>query len=78
MTKKISQREAVRLKKRVRELENKLENIRAHGWPGALIDTWNMSDVTYARVKTADILGYTLILKRGYTGTDLEVRAVKL
>ena len=77
MTKKISQREAVRLKKKVRELESRFTSLR-NGWEGVVIDTWSLSDSQYARIKTAGLLDHTILLRRSYSGTEVEIRAVKL
>ena len=77
MTKKISQREAVRLKKKVRELEEKFERIR-NGWDGVRIDTWNLSDTQFARVKTAQLLGRTTVVIPDWTGNEVNLRAVQL
>jgi len=77
MTKKISQRSAIKLKRRVKELEALLDHLK-QGWEGTTIDSWTMTDLTYARVKTASTLDYTIILRPTYCGTGVDVKAVKL
>lgn len=75
MTKKISQREARLLKKRVQKLEGDLKN----SYAGTRVDTWTLSDVQFARIKTANTLGYGLILFPEFSGaTNVKVMAVKL
>jgi hypothetical protein len=77
MRKKISQRSAVKLKKRVKELENQLWSLR-HGYIGARLGTWSFSEVLHAQVKTAKTLEYITLISPTGSGTDLEIRAVKL
>jgi hypothetical protein len=74
MTKKISQREAHRLRKRVKELEHFLTDERS----GVLIDSWTLSNEAFAKVETADLLGYSILLRRSYSGTEVRVRARKI
>lgn len=73
MIKKISQREARLLRKKVKEQEHFLLGPYA----GALIETLNLSDVSYARLKTAETLGYALLLRFGYQPNEVKIRAVK-
>lgn len=78
---KISQREALRLRKRVKELED-LERRRYAKWnqefPGGVnIDHIIMSDLENARIVTAENLGYIIIAKHGYGDKQLMLYAVK-
>ena len=73
MTRKISQREARLLKKRVFSLEAMFQN----SYAGVNIDYWALNDTQLARVKTANSLGYGLVLHQ-YSGTNVKVQAVKL
>ena len=77
MRKKISQRSAVKLKRQVKELESQLWNLR-NGYGGTRLGVWNFSEVLHAQVKTAKTLGYLTLISPNYTGTDLEIKAVKL
>ncbi len=65
MTKKISQREARLLKKRVFQLEAMFKN----SYEGTTIDTWTLNDTQFARVRTANSLGYGLVLQQSFSGT---------
>ena len=73
MRKKISQREANQLKKRVKQLESNLTN----SYAGTRLDTWTLTDAQFARIKTANLLGYNVFLFQTYTGTEIKVMAVK-
>ena len=77
MRKKISQREALRLRRKVRELESTLDDLRC-GWCGTRIDSWTLTDTAYAKVSTAKALGFTTIISPTYTGNGAEIKAVKL
>ena len=77
MTKKISQRDALRLRKKVKELEAKLRELE-NNWVGTRIDSWTLTGESCAKVKTAKVLGYTVFLNPTYSGTEVEIKAVKL
>lgn len=77
MTKKISQQSAIKLKKRVKELETLLSDLKK-GWVGTQIATLTFNEVSFARIKTAEMLGHTTIICCGYQGTDVAIKAVKL
>jgi hypothetical protein len=73
MRKKISQREANQLKKRVKQLESNLTN----SYAGTRIDTWTLNDAQFARIKTANLLGYNVLLFQNFSGNEIKVVAVK-
>ena len=77
MRKKISQREALRLKKRIRELEGKMRDLK-NNWAGERIDSWSLSDAMCARVKTAKTLGFSTWISPTYSGTEVEIKAIML
>jgi hypothetical protein len=63
LRKKISQREAQRLRKRVRELEQRLANIDTR-WPGGVqVCEITLLEVTHARLMTAREFAGTLLLR---------------
>lgn len=79
-SKKISQREARELRRRVARLENHAEQktrIWAQDWPGGVnITHVILDDVTHAKVETARKLGCALVATlRGETG--ISINAVK-
>ena len=79
MTKKISQRAAVKLRKRVKELETKLEHSKdtlRWGW-GTYLDGFVLSDAQFARVKTANLLGHACLIQPSGSGNGVDVKAVK-
>ena len=78
---KISQAEARRLKRRVRELENTLE--RQHSawacdWPGgvSILNMTDNSDIALTVVKTARMLGHAVVVMRD--GSTLRFYALPL
>jgi hypothetical protein len=78
MRKKISQRSAVKLKRRVKELEAKLEHsnsILKYGW-GIWIESLTLTDSSFGKVKVADLLNHAVLLRRG-GGNTVDLIAVK-
>ncbi len=82
MRKKISQREARRLRKRVARLEHE-QGVRVARWnreyPGGVnIATITLDPVPMARLDVAQELGFTLVAKRATDGSSrLHLYAVK-
>ena len=76
MTTHISQREAFRLKKRVRELESQVNSIKSI-YAGVRLSQWSFNDTLTAEVKTAKTLGYITLILPTYDG-KVEIRAIKL
>ena len=74
MTKKISQREARLRGVRVRHLENLLKN----NYEGIRLDTYVLSDVQFARVKTADFLGHPIRIVPTWNGTEVKLLGLTL
>ena len=79
MTKKISQRSAIKLKRRVKELETQLEyskDVLRYGW-GTWIEGLNLTESSFAKVKVANLLGHAVLITPSGTGTNVAVKAVK-
>ena len=81
--KKISQREALRLKKRVAELDA-LQRRQSHHWATdwgprwVRIESLNLTDISFAKIKTARALGHAVILVPSGSGTDVLLYAERL
>lgn len=74
---RISVREALRLRKRVRELEMRLGDVLAGGWPGPVIAQVFLSDIQRAKVETTQRLGFSLVVR--YNGVDtISLHAVRV
>ena len=74
MTKKISQREAHRLRKKVKELENQLKN----DYAGTRITSVVLCESQFACVKTAHNLGHQLRVVPTWAGNEVKVMAQTL
>ncbi|MDB4892196.1 MAG: hypothetical protein JWL61_4051 [Gemmatimonadetes bacterium] len=66
--KRISVREALRLRKRARELERRLNDVLTGGYPGPIVMRTVLGDVKRAEVETANKLGFALVAR--YNGVD--------
>lgn len=78
MTKKISQREARRTRKELREVESKLAALKRRyvaTFPGVYLIGFQISDIVKAHVSTALQLGYPVGVK--LEGNTLELYAIR-
>ena len=78
MTKRITQAEARRLRRRVRELESKVDRITtSYGldYPGTWIASMLASDVLSARIDTARRIGHTIIARK--SGSEIHFYAAE-
>lgn len=81
--KKISQRDAQRLKRRVDELEQNLHHMRnrwSSAWvPGWVnIDNFVLSDAQFARLSTARLLKHAVIIVPAVSGNEVKLYAEPL
>jgi ribosomal protein S2 len=76
----ISQREAIRNKRELKKLQEKLDSVTSM-WPGTTIISVKSSDAMYHSVQTARTLGYTVIANEEVNNDKEKVvrfRAIKL
>ena len=79
MTKKISQRAAIKLRKRVKELEQSREYSKdtlRYGW-GTTIGSYTLSEDFFTKVKTANLLGHAVLIRLNGYGLGGDLQAVK-
>ena len=72
--KKISQKEARLRGARIRELEGLLKG----EYEGTRIDSFILSDVQFARVRTAHILGHPVRVVPTWSGNEVKLVAITL